>query len=87
MDRTVRGFDEELGEISKFIPFVTGLFLLRIVCEGNVDSDGRIPGLENQEFGGGEVSNDDIILGPKVATINAQSLRILTLSQICHGIT
>ena len=47
VDRAVRSFDEDLGEISKFIHFVIGLFLLGIVCEGNVDGDGSVPGLEN----------------------------------------
>ena len=77
VDRAVRGFDEELGEI---IPFIAGSFLPGFIYEGDVDGDGRIPGLENQEFSGGEVSNDDIILGPKVTTVNAQSLRILVVS-------
>ena len=87
MDRAVRGLDEDLGEISKFIPFVTGLFLLGVVRKGDVDGDGSVPGFENQELSGGEVSNDGIILGSEMTTINAQSLRILMVSQICHVIT
>jgi hypothetical protein len=71
-DRAVRGFDEELGEISKLILFVVGLS--RVVCESDVGSDGRVPGLEHQKLSGGEVSNDDVILGPKLTTVNAQSL-------------
>jgi len=31
VDRAVGGLDEELGEISKFIPFITRLFLLRVI--------------------------------------------------------
>ena len=72
VDRTVRSLDEELGEISKFIPFVVGLS--GVVCESDVGSDGRVPGLEHQKLSGGEVSNDGVILGPKLTTVNAQSL-------------
>ena len=81
VDGTVRGFDEELGKISELISFVTRHFLAGVIREGDVDGDGRVPGFEDQEFGSGEVSNDDIILGPKVTTINAQSLWIRMVSQ------
>ena len=67
VDRAVRGLDKELGEISKF-------GRCRVICESDVDGDGRVPGLEHQKLTGGEVSNDNVILGPKLTTVNAQSL-------------
>ena len=71
VDRAVRGFDQELGEI---IPFVAGCLLSGVICESDVDGNRRVLGLENQELSGGEVSDDDVVLGLKVATINIQSL-------------
>ena len=84
MDGAVRGLDEELGETSQLILVVTGRFLFGIIRKGDVDGDGRVPGLEDQELGSGEVSNDDIVLGPNVTAINAQSLWTLTVSQLCR---
>ena len=71
-DRAVRGFDEELGEISEFILFVIGLS--RVVCESDVGSDGSVLGIEHQKLSGSEVTNDSVILGPKLTTVNTQSL-------------
>jgi len=79
----VRGFDEELGETSKLISIIARQILGGVIRKGDVDGDGRVPGLENQEFSGGEVSNDDVVLGPEVTTVNAQSLWIRTMSQPC----
>lgn len=72
VDRAVRGFNKNLGEIGKRRVVVTGL--LRVVCESNVDSDRRVRGLEHQELSGGEVSNDGVVFGLQLATVNAQSL-------------
>jgi len=69
---TVRSFDEELGESSKIIlfVFVTRKVLDGVILEGDVDGDGRVPSLENQEFSGGEISDDGVILSPDVTTVN-----------------
>lgn len=71
VERAIRGLDEELGE---FNPFVTKHLLFGVIYKGDVDCDGRVLGVENQEFGGGEISNYDVILGPKVTTVNTESL-------------
>jgi len=85
VDRAVRGFDEELGDI--IIPFVIGRFLLRVIGEGYVDDNGRVAGLENQQFGGSEVSNDGVVLGPELTTVDTQSLQTLEVSQPSHVMT
>ena len=72
IDRTVRGFDEDAGDFSRVTVIVNGLS--RVVKESDVRSDWRIPGLKNQELGGGEVSNDGTILSPELTTIDVQSL-------------
>ena len=73
VNRAVRGFDEKLGEISKLI-LVAGTLLFGIVCESNIDSNGRIPGLEHQELSSSKISDDWAILGPEMTAVNAQSL-------------
>lgn len=77
----VRSFDEELGEGSRLVLFVARKVLGGVILEGDVDGDGRVPGLENQKFSGGEVSDDGVILGPDVTTVNAQSLWVRMVSQ------
>lgn len=72
IDRTVRGFDEDAGYLSRVIVIVNGLS--GVVEESDVGSDGRVTGLENQKLGGGEVSNDGAVLSPKLTTIDGQSL-------------
>lgn len=67
VDRAVRSLDKELGEIRNF-------GRCGVICESDVDGDGRVLGLEHQEFTGGEVSDNNVILGSKLATVNAQSL-------------
>ena len=67
VDRAVRSLDEELGGISKF-------GRCGVICESDVDSDGRVLGLEHQKLTGGEISNDNVILGPKLAAVNTQGL-------------
>jgi len=84
VDRAVRGLDEELGGTSKPILFFIRRFLAGVISKGDVDGDWRVPGLENQEFGGGEVSDDGIEPGLEVTTVNAQSLWIRIVSQLRH---
>lgn len=71
VEGAIRGLDEELGE---FNAFVTKHLLFGVIHKGDVDRDGRVLGVENQEFGGSEISNDDVIAGPEVTTVDAESL-------------
>lgn len=74
VNKGIRGFDEELGEISKLIHIVAGMFLFGVVHKSNISSDRRVAGLEHQKFGSGEITDDRAILGLDLATLNAQSL-------------
>ena len=72
-DRGVRGSDEELGEIRVFISFAVE-FLCRVVLEGDIDNDGGVLGLKNQELRGSVVSDNDIISGLDFTTLDDQAL-------------
>ena len=73
VNRAVRSSDKKVGEIWQFIPNEVEV-LFGVIHEGDIDGDGSVPGLEYQEFGRSEVSNDDATIGPDPTAFNAQSL-------------